>query len=102
MNLQAISMLLLQCCHSDYLQALSMLLLQCCHSNYLQAISMLLLQCCHSDYLQAISMLLLQCCHSDYKLVHACREMYELAKKENALIFLDDCHATGFLGNSGR
>ncbi len=31
-----------------------------------------------------------------------CREMCQLAERENALIFLDECHATGFLGDSGR
>ena len=34
--------------------------------------------------------------------VRDCREMCELAEQEGALIFLDDCHATGILGISGR
>ena len=28
--------------------------------------------------------------------------IYELAKKYNSLIFVDDCHATGFIGKNGR
>ena len=28
--------------------------------------------------------------------------IYKLAKKYNSLIFVDDCHATGFIGNNGR
>jgi len=28
--------------------------------------------------------------------------MCELAEKYNALVFLDECHATGFLGKTGR
>ena len=31
-----------------------------------------------------------------------CREICQLAAKEKALVFLDECHATGFLGDSGR
>lgn len=30
------------------------------------------------------------------------REICDLAERENALIFLDECHATGFLGDTGR
>ena len=30
------------------------------------------------------------------------REICELAEKYNALVFLDECHATGFLGKMGR
>ncbi len=34
--------------------------------------------------------------------LHPHREMRALADKYNALVFLDECHASGFLGNSGR
>lgn len=30
------------------------------------------------------------------------KEIYSLADKYNALVFLDECHATGFLGKSGK
>ena len=29
-------------------------------------------------------------------------EICELAEKYNALVFIDECHATGFFGKSGR
>ena len=29
-------------------------------------------------------------------------DIVKLAKKHNALVFLDECHATGFFGNTGR
>ena len=31
-----------------------------------------------------------------------CSEMCALADKYDALVFLDECHATGFLGQTGR
>lgn len=30
------------------------------------------------------------------------REICELAQKYDALVFIDECHATGFLGPNGR
>lgn len=30
------------------------------------------------------------------------KDICALAKKHDALVFVDDCHATGFLGESGR
>ena len=30
------------------------------------------------------------------------REISELATKHNALLFIDECHATGFFGKNGR
>jgi glycine C-acetyltransferase len=30
------------------------------------------------------------------------KEIVELAKKHNAQVFVDDCHATGILGPTGR
>jgi hypothetical protein len=30
------------------------------------------------------------------------KEICELARKHDALVFVDDCHATGFVGRSGR
>ena len=33
---------------------------------------------------------------------HTHSDMCQLAEKYNALVFLDECHATGFLGDTGR
>lgn len=30
------------------------------------------------------------------------REICDLAEKYNAFVFIDECHATGFLGETGR
>ena len=32
----------------------------------------------------------------------SCRDLVDLVKKNRVLIFLDECHATGFLGETGR
>jgi len=40
-------------------------------------------------------------CHSVPMIVFS-RQICELAEKYNALVFLDECHATGFLGKMGR
>ena len=31
-----------------------------------------------------------------------CRQICDLADKYNALVFVDECHATGFFGKTGR
>lgn len=45
----------------------------------------------------------LQSYHVTYELADCTnREMCLLAEKYSALVFLDECHATGFLGDTGR
>ena len=33
---------------------------------------------------------------------HAHRQLCDLAEKYKALLFIDECHATGFIGQTGR
>ena len=41
------------------------------------------------------------CTHTNTH-AHTHSDMCRLAEKYNALVFLDECHATGFLGDTGR
>lgn len=40
--------------------------------------------------------------HAIYWMYVYTREICDLADKYNALVFVDECHATGFLGATGR